>query len=170
MTHSIKSQVGAGFNPIVKMLFMGMTMKAWIKYAKYVSGKIKSAKENNMEYIPSESDEDDYVVAEDSDLSEYEQYEEESGYDSDYEIKEEDGEESVDSVEENEEEITEEKQSNCNLEEEKDTSALQKPEDKTKERNSFNAGEGQSLYPKILYNLVNADDPPKENSNQEPPS
>lgn len=56
---SLKLIVG-GANPILKMLFLGMTMKAWIKYTRNVTSKIKSAEENGYDYIPSESDEDDY--------------------------------------------------------------------------------------------------------------
>ena len=43
------------------MLFAGMTMKAWLNYSKRVAEKMKAAQENGFEYIPSESDEDDYT-------------------------------------------------------------------------------------------------------------
>ena len=50
-------------NPILRMLFVGMTIKSWMKYAHNVGEKMKAAKQNHMEYIHSESDEEDYITA-----------------------------------------------------------------------------------------------------------
>jgi len=152
-------------------------MKAWIKYAKYVSGKMKSAQENKMEYIPSESDEGEYVV-EDSDDSEYEESDENSRY-SENEIKEEE-EEKEDSNEfdelENLKEISKQKSSTINLkasgfpekpsifEEEKDGALTL--EEKSKETSPMNINEGQEVYPKILYSFVEFEKSPKVEVNR----
>ena len=40
---------------------MGMTMQAWVKYTHNTIEKMNAAKENGVEYIESESDEDDYT-------------------------------------------------------------------------------------------------------------
>lgn len=69
---SSKSQRMAAANPIPRILFMGMTMKAWIKYARVTSEKMRAAKENGYEYIPSESEvEEEYESegSEDSNIS-----------------------------------------------------------------------------------------------------
>ena len=54
------SNYGGSVNPIVRMLFMGMTMKAWLNYSKRVAEKMKAAEENGFDYIPSESEENEY--------------------------------------------------------------------------------------------------------------
>jgi len=48
-----------GANPIEKILFMGMTMKAWIKYTTLTYAKMQAAEENGVEYIYSDSDEEE---------------------------------------------------------------------------------------------------------------
>jgi len=60
-------------NPILRMLFVGMTIKSWMRYASVVGEKMKAAKQNNMEYIPSDSDEDDYITASSSSSEEEEE-------------------------------------------------------------------------------------------------
>ena len=51
----------ASFNPVVKLLFLGMTMRAWMKYAKKTAEKMKAAKDNEHEYVSSGSDQEDYT-------------------------------------------------------------------------------------------------------------
>ena len=46
-------------NPLLRMLFIGMTTNAWKKYAQRVQEKEKEAKANGHEYIDSESEIDD---------------------------------------------------------------------------------------------------------------
>lgn len=56
-----KTKRVVGANPIPRILFMGMTMQAWVKYTHNTIEKMNAAKENGVEYIESESDEDDYT-------------------------------------------------------------------------------------------------------------
>ena len=42
-------------------------MKTWLNYTKRVGEKMKAAKENGIEYIASDSDENDYEYAESED-------------------------------------------------------------------------------------------------------
>jgi len=101
-----------GVNPIIRMLFMGMTMKAWIKYSKNVVVRMKAAQDNGLEYVPSESDEGDYVVVD----SEYSQsdLEVESDLTEDDEIREEDEEDQKDSDEFDKEKSNEQLDSGIN--------------------------------------------------------
>jgi len=81
-------------NPILRMLFVGMTIKTWMKYGNLVGEKMKAAKLNNMEYVHSDSDEDEYYT-EDSDEEE-EYYTEEEEDEEENQISEEDEEEEED--------------------------------------------------------------------------
>ena len=87
---SKKKEVGA--NPIVRMLFMGMTMKVWINYAREYGEKLKAAEELGIEYATSGSDENDYTLhdeRDEEDDSEYTDNSEDDYYDDDEEEDEE---------------------------------------------------------------------------------
>lgn len=81
-------------NPIFKLLFLGMTMRAWLKYSDRVQEKIKAAEEEGQGYVFSESDEEDYTDDENS--------EEGSSFDQDSEDSDEDEDDYVDEEEEEE--------------------------------------------------------------------
>ena len=48
-------------NPIFKLLFLGMTMKAWVNYSRKINEKMNAAEENDHDYISSGSDAEDYT-------------------------------------------------------------------------------------------------------------
>lgn len=58
-------------NPMVRLLFLAMTMKAWVNYSKKKMAQIKAANDNGIEYITSESEEADHLEEEDEDSEEY---------------------------------------------------------------------------------------------------
>jgi len=55
------SENGTSVNPISEILFLGMTMKAWLNYSKRVGEKMKAAQENGFDYISSDSDQNDSI-------------------------------------------------------------------------------------------------------------
>lgn len=57
-------------NPIYRALFLGMTMKSWLNYSIRVAQKMKSAKENGIEYKPSDSEEEEHEYIESDEDSE----------------------------------------------------------------------------------------------------
>jgi len=50
------SNYGNSVNPISEILFLGMTMKAWLNYSIKVSEKMKAAQDNGIDYLSSDSD------------------------------------------------------------------------------------------------------------------
>jgi len=73
-------------NPVFRMLFLYMTMKAWTNYTDKKLAKMRAAKELGHEYVDSESDKDDYIT----DEEEEDEFEEQNGSNGDGEGEEED--------------------------------------------------------------------------------